>query len=445
MSAIADARARLDRIRRLDGELKSFITVDESGALAAAEAADKAAREGRWLGLLHGMTVAVKDNIDTAGLRTTAGSLFFKDHVPNADAPVVERLRRAGASILGKTNLHEFAYGVRSVSRVGGQTLNPWNKERIPGGSSGGSGAALAAGLCAGALGSDTGGSVRLPAAYNGVSGLRPTVGRIPDAGSVPVSATHDTIGPMARSVADVARLFAALAGPEPDDPAWHGRAPLENFLPGLNDGVAGLRIGVPRHHYFDGAEADIADAVMTAARTLERQGAKLDDVSLPGAEEAPRRAFVMIAADAAHFHAERLAQGREMWDGQTWDRMRTGSATSSVDYAASVAAKRVWKRTLAGAFRAIDVLLSPVSPARTPPVADSRDLLEATRAATQNTYPGAFGELPGLAVPCGFGTDGMPIGLQLEAAWGGETTLLRTGAAYQATTDWHRAEPPLD
>jgi Asp-tRNA(Asn)/Glu-tRNA(Gln) amidotransferase A subunit family amidase len=248
----------------------------------------------------------------------------------------------------------------------------------------------------------------------------------------------------MARSVADVARLFAALAGPEADDPAWHGRAPLENFLPRLGDGIAGLRVGVPSHHYFEGAEPDIADAVMAAARQLERLGARLSDVSLPGAEEAPRRAFVMIAADAAHFHAERLARGRDMWDGQTWDRMKAGSAAASVDYAASVAAKRSWKRTLAAAFRAIDVLLSPVSPARTPPIADSRNLLEVTRAATQNTYPGAFGELPGLAVPCGFGADGMPIGLQLEAVWGGEATLLRTGVAYQSATDWHRAEPSL-
>jgi aspartyl-tRNA(Asn)/glutamyl-tRNA(Gln) amidotransferase subunit A len=248
----------------------------------------------------------------------------------------------------------------------------------------------------------------------------------------------------MARNVADVARLFAALAGPEPDDPAWHGRAPLENFLPQLDGGVAGLRIGIPSHHYFEGAEPDIAGAVVAAARALEKLGARLSDVSLPGAEEAPGRAFVMIAADAAHFHAERLAKGREMWDGQTWDRMKTGSAASSTEYAASVAAKRLWKRTLAAAFRAIDVLLSPVSPARTPPIADSRNLLEATRAATQNTYPGAFGELPGLAVPCGFGADGMPIGLQLEAVWGGETTLLRTGFAYQTATDWHRAEPPL-
>lgn len=444
MSAIADAEARIDRIRRLDPGLKCFITVDEAGALAAARAADEAAREGRWLGLLHGMTVAVKDNIDTAGLRTTSGSLFFKDHVPNADAPAVERLRRAGATIVGKTNLHEFAYGVRSSSRVGGQTRNPWNPERIPGGSSGGSGAALAAGFCTGALGSDTGGSVRLPAAYNGISGLRPSVGRVPEAGSVPVSPTHDTIGPMARSVADVARLFAALAGPEPEDPAWRGRTPLENFLPRLGDGIAGLRIGVPRNHYFEGAEADIAEAVLEAARELERLGARLADVSLPGVEETPRRAFVMIAADAAHFHAERLAAGRDMWDGQTWDRMKTGSAAASVDYAASVAAKRAWKRTLAALFQDVDVLLTPVTPARTPPIDDGRNLLEATRAATQNTYPGAFGELPGLSIPCGLGADGMPIGLQLEAAWGGETTLLRAGYAYQAATEHHRAAPPL-
>jgi len=443
MTARKETEARLDRIGRRDGALKAFITVDGAGARAAADAADRAAADGRWLGLLHGMAVAVKDNIDTAGLRTTAGSPFFKDHVPNADAPTVERLRRAGATILGKTNLHEFAYGVRTVSSVGGQTANPWNPERIPGGSSGGSGAAIAAGLCAGALGSDTGGSIRLPASFNGISGLRPSVGRIDDAGCVPVSAQHDTIGPMARSVADVARIFAALAGPDPDDPAWRGRAPLENFLPGLHDGIAGLRVGVPTHHYFEGAEADIADAAMAAARALERLGARLVDVRLPGAEEAPKRAFVMIACDAAHFHRERLAQGRAMWEGQTYDRMIAGSAVPGVEYAASVAAKRSWKRTLGALFREIDVLLSPTSPARVPPIADSRNLLEATRAATQNTYPGSFGELPGLSVPCGFGADGMPIGLQLEALWGGETTLLRTGTAYQAATDWHRAEPP--
>ena len=258
-------QACLDAIEAHEDKVHAMITVTADEALRQADAADKAAREGRWLGLLHGMPLAIKDNIATAGVRTTAGSEFFSDHVPNENAPVVDRLMRAGAVMVGKATMHEFAFGIRSDNTVSPPCHNPWKLGRIPGGSSGGSGAAVAADMCVGALGSDTGGSVRLPASINGISGLRPTHGRIPNYGSTPVSASFDTIGPMARSVSDVARMFAVMAGHDARDPYTVDR-PLENFLPSLNDGIEGVCIGVPRNFYFEDVHPDIEAATIKAA-----------------------------------------------------------------------------------------------------------------------------------------------------------------------------------
>lgn len=435
-------RVCLERMQQRNPTLNAMITVDADAALAAARAADAAARDGRWLGLLHGMPMVVKDNIDTAGLRTTYGSRFFEDHVPNHDAPVVQRLRRAGAVILGKATLHEFAFGVRSHNPVTGQCRNPWDRSRIPGGSSGGSGVAVASDMCRAALGSDTGGSVRLPAALNGVSGLRPTQGRIPNTGSMPVCPTQDTIGPLARSAADLARVFCVLAGPDADDPLSDDHA-LPNFLPHLNDGVADLRIGIPSNHYFDGVVPAIADAVMAAARELEALGAVLLDVPVHGAEDIHHHATVVIYSDACAVHAKRLAESPETFDPQVLARMSTGLGYSAVDYANALRAREQWKRRLKTLFQDIDVLLSPTIHTPVPPIDDGATLLEATRDATRNTYLGAFAQLPGLSVPCGLNTDGLPIGLQLEAAWWQEPLLLRTAHAYQQVTDFHWQRPP--
>ena len=231
----------LNAIATHDDKINSFITVTADEALRQADLADKAAKEGRWLGLLHGVPMAIKDNIETAGVRTTSGSVFFTDHVPNRNASVVDRLMNSGAIMVGKATMHELAFGIRSDNTVSPPCRNPWNVDRIPGGSSGGSGAAVAAGMCTGSLGSDTGGSVRLPASINGISGLRPTHGRVPNHASTPVSPSFDTIGPMARSVADVARIFAVIAGYDSRDPLSKDH-PLLNFLPSLNDGVNGIR-----------------------------------------------------------------------------------------------------------------------------------------------------------------------------------------------------------
>ncbi|MGE0766556.1 MAG: amidase [Hyphomicrobiaceae bacterium] len=412
------------------------------GALHDAEEADRATRDGRWLGLLHGATIAVKDNIDTAGTKTTMASKWFADNVPNRDAPVVARMRKAGAVITQKVTLHEFAFGVRSMSALIGQCKNPWDTSRIPGGSSGGSGVAVATGMADMALGTDTGGSVRIPAAINGVTGLRPTSGRVPNAGCFPVSAAHDTIGPMARSALDCARLFAVIAGYDADDPTSRDE-PLENFLPTLGDGIEGVRIGVVRNYYFENLSPDRGAAIEAAIAQLEKLGAKVSEISIPGAETVQDQCAVMVYCDACDVHRERLKDPSK-WAPQTIERLKLGLDWTGVDYAASVRAKEAWMRTLAKTFDQVDVMLTPTIPIDPPPHAEERSLWAATKAVAQNTYNGAFGHIPGISVPCGFSAAGFPVGLQLEAAWWKEPLLLRVAHAYQQVTDWHKRKPTL-
>ena len=440
-TAVARTEAFLARIGDRNPTLNAVITVTPDAALESAHAADQAQARGNWLGLLHGMPMLVKDNINTAGVRSTSGASFLSQHVPNRDATVVERLRNAGAILMGKANLHELCFGVRSNNSVAGQCHNPWSSAHIPGGSSGGSGAAIADGFCVGALGSDTGGSVRLPASMNGISGLRPTVGRVPNTGSMGVSASQDTIGPMARRVTDLARILAVIAGYDDADPVTVAK-PLDNFLPRLDDGIAGVRIGIPRTGYFDGADDSVATAINAAAKVLEGLGATLVDVDVPGMQQTHRWASVVIFADACAIHGERLKAKPEDFDPDTFERMQHGLDYTGVEYATAMRMRERWQRTLAELFANIDVLLSPCVHTEVPLIDDNKDLLQATRDATRNTYAGAFGQIPGLSVPCGFSTGGLPVGLQLEAAWWQEPLLLRVGHSFQKVTDWHLHEP---
>ncbi len=429
----------LAHIARHEERVNAFITTTEEEARREAQAVD----DRGWQGLLHGLPIAVKDNIETAGVRTTSGARFFSDHVPNRDAPVVARLRRAGAVMVGKATLHEFAFGIRSNNSVAGQCHNPWNEERVPGGSSGGSAAAVAADMCVGALGTDTGGSVRLPAAMCGVSGLRPTHGRISNSGSVPVCPSQDTIGPMARRVSDVARLFAVLAGHDPADP-WSADVPLENFLPSLDDGIEGVRIGVARRTHFPNAEPSVEAATLAAADVLKDLGAVMQEIELPGFADMHQHASVMIFADACAFHQERIYTAPDQFDAQVLERMRMGLDLSAVQYAQAMEARARWRAQLRQVFNEVDVILSPTVHTPVPLIDDNKSLYAATRDATRNTYAGAFAQIPGLSVPCGFAADGMPTGMQLEGAWWNEPLLLRIGHAYQQVTDWHLRRPPL-
>ena len=390
------------------------------------------------------MPITLKDNIATAGMRTTSGAMFFADHVPNQNADVVRRLHAAGAVLIGKANMQELAFGVVTTNPVFGQCRNPWNPDHIPGGTSGGSGASVAAGMCQGSLGTDTGGSVRIPASMTGVAGLRPTHGRISIRGVTPASMSNDTIGPMAREVADVARLFAALAGYDAGDPVSADQ-PLENFLPALNDGIAGKRIGIVRKFHFERLHPEVEQAVLDSIKVFERLGAEIHEIELPGAELAQDWNIAQIYGDICAYFGDRLKNQPETISPRVRARMMLGLDFTAVDYAEAMRGKEIWQRTLKRTFaEQVDMILAPTVPMPPPAITGDENLHEATRDAARFTYGSALSSHPGLSVPCGFTSDGLPIGLMLEAAWWNEPLLFRAGVAYQKETDWHLRRPPM-
>jgi aspartyl-tRNA(Asn)/glutamyl-tRNA(Gln) amidotransferase subunit A len=440
LTSSALTEAYLDRIRRLDRTIGAFVTVTEEAALARARSLDLAfARQGP-VGPLHGMPVAVKDNIDTAGVRTTAGSAFFATRVPDRDATVVARLTAAGAVIVGKTALHEFAFGATTQNPHHGCCRNPWDLDRIPGGSSGGSGAAVGAGLCAAALGTDTGGSVRIPGALNGITALRPTRGSLSAHGVFPVSWTFDTVGPMARSAADVAELFEAIVGYDAADPGSLDGMPGRSLAA---DGLRGLRIGIPRGYLFDEVEPDVDSAVRGGIEVIAGLGATIEEIELPGVAAAVDVATRIILAEALAVHRDRLEQDPGCFGEDVRRRLGTGTALTGAEYAQLRQDARVWRRAVADLLSRVDVVLGPVTAIVAPP-AIGAETIETTRRLTRFTYGWSLAGVPAISVPCGFSSDGLPIGMQLVARAWRDRTLLDVGIAYQQVTDWHAREPSL-
>lgn len=442
--ATLETEHSLDAIERLNPELNAMLAITRESALEAARAADAATARGEWLGLLHGATLTVKDCMDVAGLPTTFGSGAHRDNVAASDATVVRRLRDAGAVLLGKNNLHEWCFGGTTQNDHFGACRNPWDPARIPGGSSGGSAAAVAAGMCRIALGTDTGGSVRIPAAMCGVTGLRPTVGRVPNTGVVEVSAGFDTVGPLAYHVSDVARAFAAIAGYDPRDPLSSSRA-LEDVLCTMKGGIAGLRIGVPYQFYFDDTQPGVAQAVLDALRTLEACGATIREIALDGAAQAQEDcAFTVAVADAADVHRARIEFEPETLGPETLRRLQLGLAVSAIDYAAASRRLARWKTQLRAAFDDVDVILTPTCPFVAPKIESAANMIETTRGLTRFTFALGHTGAPALSLPCGIDRDGMPVGMQLVAPWFSEGVLFRAGFAYQTVTDFHRLRPPI-
>ena len=441
MSASQKLETSLSRISALNPRFRAFATVDEAGARADAARVDRADADGAWLGLLHGMTIAVKDNIDTAGVRTAAGSALFADRVPGADAVVVERLRRAGAIIVGKAAMMELAFGVRSLDHVGGQVRNPWNPDRVPGGSSGGSAAAVALDLCDATLGSDTGGSIRVPAGFCGVVGMRPTHGLVSNRGSLPVSPSFDTIGPFARRVEDAARVLVAIAGHDRDDPlsvdhpirriCCKSRAIRRVCGSGCRaTSISTISIWRPR------------SAVLGVADMLAKAGATIVEIDVTGAEDAHRHATTIIYCDICAVHAEDIDRRRDLISTPVFERMIKGRDRTGVDYANALRFRETWRMTLRDVFAKVDVALFPTSPYPAPPIVEGAHLEVATAHATRFTYGGGLAGNPGLSLPCGFTRSGLPIGALLEAAWWNEAALVRVGKAWQSMTDWHLKRP---
>lgn len=441
VGAVELTEAFLARIDATQESVRAFITVTHDLARADAERVDRAREQGERLPL-DGMPLAVKDNIDVGGALRTVASRHFEAFVPDEDAEVVRRAREAGAVVLGKAFLHELVYGATCTNPFYGQCRNPWDLDRIPGGSSGGSGAALAADLCIGAFGTDTGGSIRIPAHLNGVSGLRPTFGTLSSRGVFPISWSFDTVGPMARSMRDVARLDAVMRGYDVRDPRAVDRG-TGDHVEAIEAGIAGVRIGVPREFFFDGVDPEIAGLVTAAADCLADLGAEVFELALPGAEEAYEICTLLIRADALALHRRRLDEQPELFGDEVRERLRLGEAVTGWEYARMVERMYEWRRDMRLRFREdVDLILTPAANAVAPPI-EGAGMIATTAQLTRFTYPWSLAHLPAVSVPCGFTEAGLPVGLQLAADQYRDSLLLRAGIAYQDVTDWHRRRPP--
>ncbi len=445
LSPVELTQAHLERIERLDRRLNCFITRTPEFALELARQAEAEIRNGRWRGELHGIPVALKDLFETRGIRTTAGSKFYADYLPDEDAYTVQKLYQAGAILLGKLNLHEIALGVTNVNPHYGPCRNPWDTRRVTGGSSGGSAAALAAGLCMGSLGSDTGGSIRIPASLCGVVGFKPTYGRVSLRGVIPLSWNLDHAGPMARCVRDAALLLQAIAGYDAQDPCSEP-IPAGDYLAELEAGVGGWRVALIWDEYIL-AETDpeILGGVEAAADVFRKLGAQVERSELPQAHEAARANRLMTTSDAAAFHRQRLEESPQDFGEDVLQRLKSGAAFTSTEYSLARRLQSVLRRQYQELLTNFDILLTPTTPLTAPEIVYGTDAIEQARQLTRFTSPFNLTGLPALSLPCGFTSAGLPFGLQIVSRPWGEATVLRAGHAYEQATDWHHRKPVLD
>jgi len=448
ISPLEVVRAHLDRIAALDGGLRAFITVCADGALQAARAAETDLMAGKVAGPLHGVPWAPKDLYATKGIRTTGGSKILAESIPSEDATVVSRLSRAGAVVLGKLNMHEFAYGPEGLNAHYGDARNPWdrNAHRIAGGSSSGSGVAVAAGLAPGSLGSDTGGSIRIPASLCGITGLKPTYGRVSRAGVLPLSWSMDHVGPMARTARDCALILGAIAGYDPADPTT-SVLPVPDYAAALGGEVRGLRVGLLRAHFTDVAAPEVRAAIEAAARRLELAGAVVDEVNLTQVIHVAAASSAIVASEAVAYHAGWMRARAQDYQPDVRERLRIGAFVSGAHYVRAQQARALVRREVDDALAKRDVLLAPATPIAAPAVGERDTTLgdgpsDVRSALIRLTRPFNFSGHPCCAAPCGFTAGGLPIGLQVVGRPFDEATVLRVVDAYQRLTDWHTRRP---
>jgi aspartyl-tRNA(Asn)/glutamyl-tRNA(Gln) amidotransferase subunit A len=441
VSPVELTKACLGRIDRLNPVLNAFITVTADQALADAKAAESDIARGRRRGPLHGIPIALKDLFDTAGVKTTAASAVFADRVPSQDAEVVRRLKQAGAVLVGKTNMHEFAYGDTSAQSHFGPVRNPWDRQRISGGSSGGSGAAVAARLCYGALGSDTGGSIRQPSAYCGIVGLKPTYGLVSTTGVVPLSWSLDHVGPMTRTVADCAVLLQAIAGYDPRDTNSVNAVPPD-YTKALGQKVSAYRLGTPRAVFYEGLDPEIEHAVNDALQVLRRLTVSTRDVELPKYERLP-----VVGAEAYAFHSPYFTKTPELYKTPTKQRIEGGSRISASEYIDGKRELDRLRRAVADVFSTVDLLVTPTAPILPQTVEEAlKDPVVpqpgGVAPSLRNTQPFDIYGLPTISIPCGFSRSGLPIGLQISGPNLGEPQVLALAHAFEQATEWHRRAP---
>ncbi|OGN94679.1 MAG: amidase [Chloroflexi bacterium RBG_13_50_21] len=433
ISPVELTQAHLERIHRMDRQMNSFLTLTPELALQQARQAESEIQHGQYKGPLHGIPLAFKDLYETRGIRTTAGSTFFAEYIPEADAAVVQRLKEAGTVMLGKLNMHEIALGVTNENPHYGDCCNPWDLKRISGGSSGGNAAALAAGLCMGALGSDTGGSIRIPAALCGVVGLKPTYGRVSLRGVIPLSWNLDHAGPMGRSVRDVAILLQAIAGYDPED-AWSVDRPEEDYLSDQTRKISDWRIALAVDDYFSDpaiVNEEVLQAVQHAAVVFESLGAQVEHVAFPNAREAAMANGLMTPADAAAFHHQRLSENPQGFGRDVLKRLQTGAAYTSTEYSLARRMQTILRCKYNEFFEEFDVLLTPTTPIIAP-IRGSADAVERAKLLTRFTAPFNLTGLPALSVLCGWSSEKMPIGLQIIGKPWAEAKVLLVGELFE-------------
>ncbi len=466
ISSVELAEAVFQRIAAADDKVHAYLTLAHDDALEQAKQADTRLKDESQSSPLLGIPVAVKDNFLTLGLRTTCASKILGNFVPPYDATVITKLRAAGAVVVGKTNLDEFAMGSSAENSAFFPTRNPWNLERIPGGSSGGSAAAVAADECIAALGSDTGGSIRQPAACCGIVGLKPTYGRVSRYGIIAFASSLDQVGPMTKDVGDAALLLSALAGHDPADSTSASRF-VPNYSEGLSSGVKGVRIGVPKEYFVSGMQPEVEHAVRAAIRQLEKDGAEIKDISLPYTDYAVAVYYIVATAEAssnlARYDGMRFglrADGKDLTEtymitrdegfgAEVKRRIMLGTYVLSAGYydAYYLKAQRVRtliKKDFDEAFKRCDVIVTPTAPTTAFKIGEkTQDPLQMYLSDIYTISINLAG-LPALSLPCGFDSNRMPIGLQIIGKRFDEATILRTAHAYEQATTWHTQKPSI-
>ena len=442
LSPVDLIQACLQRTDQLENRLNAFITVTGDEALRGAKAAAEEIAGGKNRGPLQGIPVALKDIFAVAGVRLTAGSRILAENVASENAEATARLKAAGAVIPGKLNLHEFAFGATGVNPHFGPARNPWDTERITGGSSSGSAAAVAGGECAAALGTDTGGSIRIPASLCGIVGLKPTYGRVSKRGVLPLSWSLDHVGPMTRTVEDAAIVLHAIAGHDPMDGSTVDE-PVPDYVRSLEAGVRGLRIGMPKQFFFENVGAEVETAVRSAVALLEEMGAEVRDVDAPLISDIPGGVTAIMLPEALAYHHKWMAERPVDYGDDVRYRLELGSTFLAVYYVQAQRLREMavetWRQEV---FSRVDLIATPTTPITAPRIEEGD--LSTTVNLIRFTNPLNFLGVPAISVPCGFTKEGLPVGLQLAGHWWAEETVLRAAHAYERATDWHERRPPL-
>ena len=448
ISPVEIIEAHLTRIDATEPVLNSFITLLADEARGAALQAEKDIQAGRYKGPLHGIPVALKDLYNTGGVRTTSGSRIFDNFIPTEDCTVAAKFQQAGAILVGKLNMHPFAYGPTGENLDYGHMHNPWNPDMVTGGSSGGSGSAAAAGQCTITTGSDTGGSIRIPAALCGIVGLKPTYGLVSRHGLTPLSWSLDHPGPMTRTVEDAAITMNVIAGHDPKDVA-SAKVDIPDYTSALSGDIKGLRIGIVKEYFETPLDPQVRKAVMDAIGLLESMGAEVKEVSYPMFNQSQAISSTVLMSEATAYHRDLLEKdGHQIYE-PVRQRLEAGLFISAAEYLRAQQARTIFDNQGRSLLDDVDLLAGPTEPVTAPRIMASKVMageqeVGVVGALTQYTRPYNINGFPAISVPCGFSDENMPIGLQLAGKPFDELTVLRAAHAYEQTTDWHTRRPPV-